>query len=118
MSVKQTVQATRSTSGDGTAVIAAPGTGKYIHIYDGAAVQAAPGDDDCTVTIKSGSDALFKVALSGGVYGVVGMPEMVAGENEDVFVNLSATADVDVTISYAVRSIISVPHDTSAAGRR
>ena len=110
MSVKQTVQATRSTSGDGTAVIDAPGVGYYVHIYDGAMIQASPGDDDCVVTLKSGSDAIFKAALSGGGYGVVGLPEMVCGENEAVSVNLSDTADVDVTISYAVRSIISVPH--------
>ena len=102
---KKTVAVARSTSGDGTAVVDAPGAGRYVHIMGGLLMQADPGNDDCTVTIKSGSDTLLVLALSGGVYGSV-VPELVCGGNAAVYVSLSTDADVQGALSIAVRSTI------------
>lgn len=69
----------------------------------GKLMQVDPGNDDCVATIKSGSSTLLPLALTGGVYGSV-VPELVGGDNEAIYVNLSTTADVKGAISYAVRS--------------
>lgn len=103
---RRTISGTRSTSGDGTAVIAAPGADYQVHIYDGAVFQAVPASDDCDVTIKSGSTQLLKVGLTNGVYGVARLPELLSSANEDIYVNLSADADVTWTLSYSLRSTV------------
>lgn len=103
---RHTVSGTRSTSGDGDAVIAAPGADYQVRIYDGALLQVDPGNDDCTVIIKSGSTQLYKAALSGGVYGVARLPELISGTNEAIYVNLSTDADVAYTLTYSLRSTV------------
>lgn len=100
---KKTVAVARSTNGDGTAIINAPGVGYYVHIMGGLLMQVDPGNDDCVATIKSGSTEILPLALKGGVYGSL-IPELVCGVNEAVYVALSADADVEGAISFAVRA--------------
>lgn len=118
MSAKETTAIDRSTSGAGTAVISAPGAGKYIHIYDGSLKLSDPDNDEVTATIYSSAvpfdsetaKILDTWPLKGSVDGTARFPQMVARENEAVFVSLDAAVAVVGTFAFAVRSIISVPH--------
>ena len=101
---RHTVSGTRSTSGDGDAVIAAPGADYQVVIYDASLTQTVPGSDEATVTIKCGGARLHRVALTGDVYGVVGIPVLVGTANGAITVSLSAEADIEYTLSYSLRS--------------
>lgn len=101
----RTVAGTRSTSGDGTAVITASGVSNVaVHILDGAIKTTTPGDV-VTVTIKDGSATLYKVACTADVFGVATLPYMVTAANATaVYVNLSADVSVEYTLTYVIAS--------------
>ena len=98
-----TVAGTRSTSGDGTAVITASGaSGVKVHILDGAIKTATPGEV-VTVSIKHGSTEIYSIACTADVFGVATLPYMVTAANTAaVYVNLSADIDVDYTLTYVI----------------
>lgn len=103
---RHTVSGTRSTSGDGDAVITAPGADYQVVIYDGTLTQTDPGNDAATVTIKTGGARLHRVALTGDVYGVGRLPQLIGTANGAITVSLSAEADIEYTLSYSLRSIV------------
>lgn len=102
---------TRNTSGDGTAVIAAPGAGRRIVIH-GIQLQAE-ADGDQTVLIKSGSTTVYRFFMATKVQGIVrelsGENEtdmrIYCGANEAVFVNLSAAVAMNYIIDYYVDGV-------------
>ena len=102
---RHTVSGTRSTSGDGDAVITAPGADYQVVIYDGSLTQTDPGNDPATVTIKCGGSRLHRVALTGDVYGVGRLPILVGTANGAITVSLSAEADIEYTLSYSLRAV-------------
>ena len=99
---------TRNTSGDGTAVIAAPGAGQRIVVF-GWRVQAEV-DGDQVVLIKSGSTSLLRFFMATKAQGIVedlsGENEtdkrVYCGANEAVFVNLSASLAMNYDIDYYI----------------
>ena len=103
---------TRSSSGDGTAVIAAPGAGLRNVIYYWRAQSEVDGDN--TILLKSGSTTIGRVFVSSKGQGVLermssGPNEMderiYCGANEAVYLNLSAALQVNYTIRYYVDGV-------------
>ncbi len=102
---------TRNTSGDGTAVIAAPGAGLRIVIY-GWRIQAEV-DGDQTVLLKSGSTSLKRFFMATKAQGIVedlsGENEtdkrVYCGANEAVFVNLLNPLAMNYDIDYYVDGV-------------
>ena len=103
---RHTVSGSRDTSGDGDAVITAPGADYQVVIYDGSLTQTDPGNDAATVTIKTGGARLHRVALTGDVYGVGRLPQLIGAANGAITVSLSTDADIEYTLSYSLRSIV------------
>lgn len=101
----RTVAGTRSTSGDGTAVITASGVSNVaVHILDGSITTGTPGEV-VTVTLKDGSATLAKVVCTADVFGVATLPYMVTAANATaIYVNLSADIDVNYTLTYVIAS--------------
>jgi len=98
-----TVAGTRSTSGDGTAVITTSGgSGVKVHILDGAIKTETPGEV-VTVAIKADSAELYAVSCTADVFGVATLPYMVTAANAgSIYVNLSDAIDVDYTLTYVI----------------
>lgn len=102
------VVGTRNTSGDGTAVIAAPGAGMRIVIH-GIQLQAEV-DGDQTILLKSGGTTIYRLFVATKVDGIVrelsGENEtdmrIYCGANEAIFVNLSASLLMNYVIDYYV----------------
>lgn len=102
------VVGTRNTSGDGTAVIAAPGAGMRIVIH-GIQLQAEVTGDQ-TILLKSGSTTVYRLFVATKVDGIVrelaGENEtdmrIYGGANEAIFVNLSASLLMNYVIDYYV----------------
>jgi hypothetical protein len=99
---------TRNTSGDGSAVIAAPGAGLRIVIFNWRVQAEADGDQ--VVLLKSGSTSLKRFFMATKAQGIVedlsGENEtdkrVYCGANEAVFVNLSASLAMNYDIEYYV----------------
>ena len=85
---------------------APPGADYQVVIYDGSLTQTDPGNDAATVTIKTGGARLHRVALTGDVYGVGRLPQLIGAANGAITVSLSAEADIEYTLSYSLRSIV------------
>lgn len=102
------VVGTRNTSGDGTAVIAAPGAGMRIVIH-GIQLQAEVAGDQ-TILVKSGGTTVYRLFVSAKGEGLVrelsGENEtdmrIYCGANEAIFVNLSASLLMNYVIDYYV----------------
>lgn len=96
-----TAAGTRSTSGDGTAIIAAPDNDRHRwHITGLILTVNNPGTDTVTAIVKSGSDTLAKFVINGSQLGVATNVEMVCGAGEAVYLNLSGAVSVNWTVSY------------------
>ncbi|MCB0075235.1 MAG: hypothetical protein KDE20_27450 [Caldilineaceae bacterium] len=97
-----TVAGSRSTSGDGTAVIIAPGAGTKIQILDGAIKTATPGEA-VTATLKADSTELYSVACTSDVFGVATLPYMSSPINvSSIYIHLSDAIEIDYTLTYVV----------------
>lgn len=99
---------TRSTSGDGTAVIAAPGAGlRNVITYYRLQLEA---DGDQTILLKSGSTTIGRFFGSSKGHGIIErldqenelIDRIFCGANEAVYINLSAASAVNYTIRYYV----------------
>ncbi|MCB0072591.1 MAG: hypothetical protein KDE20_14075 [Caldilineaceae bacterium] len=97
---------TRSTSGDGTAVIAAPASDKLRwHLTSVVLTVDDPGTDEVTATLKSGEDVkLPPIVFNDSLVGFAAPVEIVCGYGEAVYLNLSAAVDVHWSISGYLRS--------------
>lgn len=105
------VVGTRSTSGDGTAVIAAPGAGlRNVITYYRLQLEA---DGDQTILLKSGSTIVGRFFGGSKGHGIIErldqdnqlVDRILCGANEAVYINLSASAAVNYTIRYYVDGI-------------
>lgn len=90
----QPVNATRDTTGDGTAVVAAPANGERIRLIELTYWLVDPATEN-TVTLKLGDMTLPAVKLSAG-RGSFAMGDYVLEPETAIYVNLSGTAAVGV----------------------
>lgn len=106
------VVGTRNTSGDGTAIIAAPGANKRIVIYGWRAQAEVDGDQ--TVLLKSGSTTIGRVFMSTKAQGILERmssddsrvdEKIYCGTNEAVYVNLSASLLCNYTVRYYIQDL-------------
>lgn len=99
-----TATGTRSTSGDGTAVIAAPGAMSRI-LIDYIQLQSE-ADTAVTVLLKSGSTVVDRIYCGSGGHGKTEKLDrpIVCGFNEAIYVNLSGAVQVGYVIRYRVQT--------------
>lgn len=95
---------TRDTSGDGTAVIAAPGATSRI-IIDSIQIQSE-SSTAVTVLVKRGSTTIDRVRCGGDAQGKLEVLQypIVCGYDEAIYVNLSGAVTVNYVIRYRVQT--------------
>lgn len=104
---------TRSTSGDGTAVIAAPPAGQEIIIYYWRAQSEA---GEVTILLKAGStivDRIYASAAGEGIVDPLHWVDPISGETNRihcgsgnaVYLNLSDAVQVGYTIRYYIANV-------------
>lgn len=98
-----TTAGTRSTSGDGTAVLDAPAENMRYQIVGAILIVGTPGTDAATVTIKSGETTKAVIPLNTTIAGFASPIEIACGYGEAVYLNLSANVTVHWTLSYYLR---------------
>ena len=99
---------TRNTSGDGSAVIAAPGAGLRIVITYWRVQLEADGAQ--TVLLKSGSTTIGRFFGDTAAQGIMedlwtSDQRINCGTNEAMYINLSAALQVNYTIKYYIGGI-------------
>jgi len=101
------IKGARNTSGDGTAIIAAPPAGQEIAVLDfRAQLLAAPSGTSQDVELKGGAadSAGFPHSLfaqgEGGFFSFA--PPLRMGDGQPVFINLVAADEVEYWIRYQV----------------
>lgn len=100
-----TTSGTRSTSGDGTAVIAAPASDKLRwHITGLILVAGDPGTDEVTVILKSGETTKATFPINDTAAGYMSPVDIVGEWGEGFVFNLSDAVAVHWTLSYYLRS--------------
>lgn len=98
-----TATGTRSTSGDGTAVIAAPGaTSRILIDY----IQLQSEADEVTVLLKRGGTVIDRIYCGAAAHGKTEKLDrpIVCDFNEAIYVNLSGAVQVGYVIRYRVQS--------------
>lgn len=106
------VVGTRNTSGDGAAIIAAPGANKRVVIFGWRAQAEADGDQ--TVILKSGSTTIGRVFMATKAQGILERmtaddsrvdEKIYCGTNEAIYLNLSASLLTNYTVRYYVQDL-------------
>lgn len=101
------INGTRSTSGDGTAIIAAPASGKEAVIY--MLMEQATEDTAVTILLKGGSTVLHRLRCAGDAQGYTGeFSELTAircGSGNAVYINLSGAAAMHYNIAYRIEDV-------------